>query len=219
MLTHAFLLNRLDELKQSVESSLPSEKKNQSFEQLEHLCEESKHVTCSRCNCTGLSVRVGNLGRCNLCSSFTNTVLKNCNFLPTWTDSSGQVHNNVPPQLDNLTIAEKMMIQLVSPFVPLKHIKNGVFGMTGHVCAFEQRVQDAATVLPNLPSDVNFIKVAKSISSEIGSEESQTKSFRVNKTRVIDALVWLKRHNPLYQHVTIDASRLEDIDNNEEVCK
>ena len=81
----------------------------------------------------------------------------------------------VPAELSGLTIAEKLLIQRVSPFVPLSHIKNGTFGLSGHVCAFEQSVDNLFNVLPRTESDVDFIKVVQRVRAEIGAENRAEK--------------------------------------------
>ena len=57
--------------------------------------------------------------------------------LPTWTERNS-VYYNLPKELKNLTIAEKMLIQRVSPLIPVIHLKNGVLGSRGHIVSFFQ---------------------------------------------------------------------------------
>jgi hypothetical protein len=44
--------------------------------------------------------------------------------LPTWKSKKGVVKYTIPPQLQHLTLAEKLLIQRVSPLIPMIHIKN-----------------------------------------------------------------------------------------------
>ena len=67
--------------------------------------------------------------------------------LPVWY-KDGVPQYRVPSVLSCLSDAEKMLIQKVSPFVPLHHIKNGLYGLTGHVCAFEQDIDGFISKLP-----------------------------------------------------------------------
>ena len=77
---------------------------------------------------------------------------------------------DVPMELYILTLAEKMLIQLVSPFVPLQHIKNGVMGLHGHVCAFEQSASGFLTELPRLKEDVSILRVMRDMKTELGKD-------------------------------------------------
>jgi Helitron helicase-like domain at N-terminus len=135
--------------------------------------------------------------------------------LPIWYDD-GQPQYHVPDCLLQLTHAEKMLIQRVSPFVPLHHLKNGTFGISGHVCAFEQDISSMANILPRLNKDVTVIKVLQEIQTEIGNTAaSTTRPFRVRRQNVLDALTWLKQYNKEYSDIVIDASRLDWIDGDE----
>jgi hypothetical protein len=55
---------------------------------------------------------------------------------------------HVPNELSGLREGEELLIQMVSPYVPFVHIKNGTLGIKGHVCSFPQRVQDLYTPFP-----------------------------------------------------------------------
>jgi hypothetical protein len=41
------------------------------------------------------------------------------------------------------------------------------------------------------------------------------KTFRVRRHNIYDALIWLKRHNPIYADVVIDESRLQELPEND----
>ena len=130
--------------------------------------------------------------------------------LPLWFDSSGVARHNVPEELSSLTLAEKLLIQKISPFVPLEHIRQGVMGLKGHVCCFEQDISNVCCELPRLPTDVSIIRVVREIQAEIGnSSTTSTKVYRVNKQRILAALHWLKRHNKEYKEISIVESNLD----------
>jgi hypothetical protein len=80
--------------------------------------------------------------------------------LPTWTEK-GEIMYHVPRKLSNLSIAEKLLIQLVSPLIPVIHIKNGILGSRGHIVSFFQDITSIATVLPRLPNEVTIVKVIR----------------------------------------------------------
>ena len=121
------------------------------------------------CRTVGLELKIGKNERCPSCKSNKNEndILED-NILPIWYDETGQANYKVPNKLQVFTLAEKMLKQLVSPFVPLVHIKNGTMGISGHVCAFEQNVTSFVDTLPRLNTDTTVIRVLKSIRTEIG---------------------------------------------------
>ena len=88
------------------------------------------HTVCPTCFSVGLNIDVGNAGKCSICETMDQNRLTDCDFLPTWTNENNEKQYHIPVELESLSIAEKLLIQLVSPLVPLKHIKNVVFGLS-----------------------------------------------------------------------------------------
>ena len=94
--------------------------------------------------------------------------------------------------------------------MPLHHIKNGVFGLTGHCCAFEQDVDGFVNRLPRKPHDSALIEVMKAVVGEIKDVSTTTaKMFRVQKRAIHDALVFLCEHHTDHSKVEIDMSALD----------
>ena len=149
-------------------------------------------------------------GRCYDCVKLKkmNYYIDN-NALPIWIDEAGVIQYDVPDCLSSLTIGEKMLIQLASPFIPLKHMKNGVMGMTGHVCAFEQDINEFSGKLPNLPDEVTVLQIHKVVQNEIGGKDGRDEHFLVRKEAVHRALQWLKKYNVEYKHVEIDMGNMD----------
>lgn len=174
-------------------------------------CEAVQHSRCICCRMVGINVKVSKKGKCTRCVSHKDEHYLEKKALPVWyKDGIPQYH--VPKELKVLTQAECMLIQRVSPFVALYHIKHGTFGLTGHTCAFEQNVDKFMNKLPRRMDDVVIIKVLKKVTAEIGSNpECVIKNFRVRKTEVFLALAWLKKYNNLYSDITIDMSVLDVI--------
>jgi hypothetical protein len=81
--------------------------------------------------------------------------------LPTWTNDQGRVMFEIPVELSSLTIAEKLLIQRVSPLIPVIHIKNGIMGSRGHIVSFFQDISSISKILPRLPSEISIIKVIR----------------------------------------------------------
>ena len=78
-----------------------------------------------------------------------------------------------------------MLIQRVSLFMPLHHLKNGTCGIQGHVCAFEQDVNEFAKWLPRSKEDTAILRVVKQIKTEVGSSKRSTrKAFKVRRANI-----------------------------------
>jgi hypothetical protein len=114
---------------------------------------------------------------CSDCKTHRNFDPIQENLLPVWFTTDEQPMYHVPNELSCLQEGEKLLIQMVSPYVPFVHIKNGTRGIKGHVCSFPQRVQDLYTTLPRLPSSATFVKMIRSFKGEEG--EFGVKSFFV----------------------------------------
>ena len=144
---------------------------------------------------------------CSRCSTQKNVQLftHQNKALPTWTERN-RVYYNLPKELKNLTIAEKMLIQRVSPLIPVIHLKNGILGSRGHIVSFFQDLSTICNIFPRLPSEVSIVRVIRKSTTKAGDDVS--KSFTVNRMRVLNALRWLKLHNPLYKDIEIDETRL-----------
>ena len=164
------------------------------------------------------------LSHCIICRQFRmemqtiNSICSRCNSqknkpmfshenkaLPTWTKNE-KVMYELPQELSHLTIAEKLLIQRVSPLVPVIHIKNGILGVRGHIVSFFQDISGIAKALPRLPSEVSMVKVIRDGKTRCGNQIK--KAFTVDRRRVVTALLWLKKHNILYKDIDIDESRL-----------
>ena len=183
--------------------------------EFERRCGEMKHHVCEECKSVRLCNELGVSRLCKKCCSSETGHLLQQNALPVWHDPSGVAHYEVPEVLRHLTIAEKMLIQLASVVVPFKHLKHGVLGLTGHVCCFEQDVNEFVKTLPRARHSTNCLQVIKDMTTEIGSNERRQQSFRVNRSKVPQALRWLKQHNALCHDIEIDESRLDWIDGEE----
>jgi citrate lyase alpha subunit len=104
-----------------------------------------------------------NNGVCTQCQSKKNEIYfaPNNKVLPTWRTKNNVIKYTLPSELQNLTIAEKLLIQCVSPLVPIIHIKNGVLGTRGHVVSFFQDISGICTELPKIPSEVTMVKIIR----------------------------------------------------------
>ena len=112
----------------------------------------------------------------------------------------------IPPQLSCLSMAEKLLIRRCANFVPSVHLKGGVFALKGHCVTFPQDITDMCDELPQRKETIlTFVR-------NIGNKNSDSVypvSLRVNKTKVIAALTWLKIHNPFYKNIKIKKDNLD----------
>lgn len=171
----------------------------------ENMCNIS-YNTCLICHQGRLNLAVKD-GICSRCESQRGnyTFCHDNKTLPTWMMGNAVMYS-IPPELKNLTLAEKLLIQRVSPLVPVIHIKNGSIGSRGHVVSFFQDISGICNELPKIPSEIQMVKVIRSGTTAAGENISNT--FTVNKHRVLTALKWLKKFNPLYSDITIKESNL-----------
>jgi hypothetical protein len=111
-----------------------------------------------------------------------------------------------PHELLRLSMAEKLLIRRCANFVPSIHLSNGTFALKGHCVTFPQDITDMCNELPlRKEAVVVFIRY-------IGNKDSSAvypKSLRVNRQNVLEALLWLKKHNPHYADITINESNLD----------
>ena len=137
-------------LESSLKPSLTPGEKVQVGLHFENLCGELKHSKCKCCLRVKIKSKVNDSGICSLCVKFGQTdYYETKQALPMWY-KGGMAQYHVPEELQDLTLAEKLLIQRASPFVPLRFIKNGIFGLSGHVCTFEQDVEGFVNRLPML---------------------------------------------------------------------
>jgi hypothetical protein len=91
-------------------------------------------------------------------------------------------------------------------FVPSVHLSNGTFALKGHCIKFPQDVTQMCNELPHRKEQVLVFICF------IGNKDTSAiypKSMQVNRQNVIDALLWLKKHNPHYSNVVINESNLD----------
>ena len=164
---------------------------------------------------TGIYVKQSRINKdlCTTCQASKPDKEEMERNLPIWYDKNNKVQYHLPKELKCLREGEKLLLQQVSPYVPLIHLKDGQIGSRGHVCSFVQNVTEVCDVLPRLPNDVQFVKVVKKYYKDGG--EIASKSFTIRKKVVLDALKWLKEYNLEYKDIEIKESNLDWIEDND----
>jgi len=113
---------------------------------------------------------------------------------------------DIPPELNELTIAEKLIIRRFCPFIPTVHLKPGTLGLKGHCICFPQDIDEVCNTLPQKKCQV--LKYVR----QIGNNETQEirwEMLRVNRDRVLRALRWLKIHHSGYKDIVINECHLD----------
>ena len=177
-----------------------------------------KHGRCDLClsvslTLTVITMRGTGLNRCKRCVAKKRTTSPE--WLPIWLNPDGVPQHHVPTELSALTEGEKLLIQQISPYIPMQHLHKGAYGSKGHVCSFPQSVDEVCTILPRLPENVNAISVVKHFKSKDDSPGSLV--FRIRKNKVLEALHWLKRYNKVYRDIEIHEGNLGWMGDKEEM--
>jgi hypothetical protein len=87
--------------------------------------------------------------------------------------------------------------------VPSIHLLNGTFALKGHCVTFPQDITEMCNEFP-LRKEAVVVCI-----HYIGNKDTSAvypKSLHVNKQNVLEALLWLKKHNPHYAYITINES-------------
>ena len=161
-------------------------------------------------NCREVSLNSGVNKEKNLCKKCRKKDAINYleqNLQPVYYDGMKNPIYNLPEEITGLRMAEVMLIQQASPYVPVQHINNGTFGLKGHVCMFSQDISEIVTVLPRLPCQVKMVRMVHTYKDSIGS--THNKIFTVRRKAVVSALKWLQKHNPLYRNIVIRLDNLQ----------
>jgi hypothetical protein len=136
-------------------------------------------------------------------------------WLPIWWNDENEMQFHVPVELSVLTEGEKLLIQQISPYIPMQHLQKGAYGSKGHVCSFPQAINEVCTVLPRLPANVNAISVVKHFKAK--DDEPSSMVFRIRKDCVLGALRWLKKYNKVYKDIEIQEENLNWMDGKKEM--
>ncbi len=130
-----------------------------------------------------------------------------------WMRRGKNPHFEIPQELKQLTVAERLLIRRCATFAPSVHLYNGTFALKGHCVTFPQDITQKCNELPHRKEQVLvFIRY-------IGNKDTSAvypKSMQVNWRNVTDTLLWLKKHNPHYSNVTINKSNLDWIKDKDE---
>jgi hypothetical protein len=156
-----------------------------------------QHGHCELCHSVSLSINPKMYKGKSMCQDCRGSKFRKdedqLSWLPVWYDDHDNVRYDLPVELQDLREGEKLLLQQLSPYIPLQHLQHGSYGSKGHVCCFPQRVDDICRSLPRQPNDVRVVRVVKHFRKKNGDTGSTT--FRIRRQKVMDALRWLKKYN------------------------
>ena len=184
----------------------------------EKTCQKIKHKHCHTCHRVSTNLKMSkDAHKCQDCKKrgYTQDDVISEGLLPVWFDINKTPQFHIPVELSCLRECEKMLIQMLNTHVPAHHIKFGVIGIKGHVCAFPQDISQVCTELPRLPSSCSVVRYIKETNSRVVGSTSVS-LFTVRREVIIRALWWLKQHHIGYKNITINESNLEWMDGESE---
>ena len=116
------------------------------------------------------------------------------------------VPSAVPEELQCLTNCEEMLISRALPIMNV-YTKPGLgyLGYKAHIVTLPNNIQKVADILPQCPKEIPIIVFT------FKGKSNTSRDFHVRREQVLNALLWLKENNPLYQCVTSDYSRVDSL--------
>ena len=109
--------------------------------------------------------------------------------------------SSVPDAVKGLSVVEQMLIARVNVVMRVVQLRacrgQGQLRYRGNIINIEQDVQEIATQLPHTPSSLSILLVRRQGASGYAD-------FRVRRSKVLNALIWLRSNNKWYQHIIID---------------
>ena len=121
-----------------------------------------------------------------------------------------------PPELEGLTYIEECVIALAHPIGAIIKLTSGgrsagieYRGSRGHFITFKQDPSQLLTILPSSPLDLYKHVTISWAGMSKPTPENLMAFCRIEKARVLRALVWLVQNNVLYRNITIDYELIE----------
>ena len=154
------------------------------------------------------------------CGNFINYECTRCK-----TDKKKQNYSNfsslndmdpkkMPRHLPKLSTIEEMLIAKAEPLMTIYRLTNGALGHKGHVCTVAQNLGEFCNEFPRKVADLSVVIVKKKVSDAAPTHAD----FKVNREKVQNWLKWLKENHRSYRNITIDASSLQDLPEEDNVA-
>ena len=128
---------------------------------------------------------------------------------PVWIDNNGDIKHELPPELIDLTLGEKMLVQKHAVLIPVIHIYKGRVGIRGNTVMFKKNIASVCETLPRKKVEIVYVKQTY---SEKTTNLVKTRFFKVRRSKILEALKWLKKYHRNYNDIEINEDNLNDID-------
>ncbi len=142
------------------------------------------------------------------------------NKLPCCSVRNGLQLGMTPHQLQDLTIAEKLIIPCFRPSICIVKFKEiagpgtSQKGVKGNTITFQQDVSTVTKKIQTLPHDVNTLcdnlKVVFTGSKRPSKKQLQN-VLQIRRSKVLGALQWLKKHHVLYRDINISTKNVNKL--------
>ena len=166
------------------------------------------------------------ISRANTCSSCASFLRRN--KTPPLSLANGMWVGDIPFVLRVLTLPERILVARYFPaayVVKLYPMKKGArswsvhglhSGLRGNVSTYHLNTDDIASmtdsqIMPPSSAILAAIIGVTFVGPKNLPQKTMPGFLRVNRVRVHDALLWLKRNNPIYENIVISPSRLEEL--------
>jgi len=123
-----------------------------------------------------------------------------------FTEANDMDPGDVPDELKRLSFVEEQLITQVHPLISVFKMKGLQYGYTGNVINFHQSVESFVEELPRKVSDLSSVLTVR-----FANEKVEARDFSVRGPKVFNALLWLKRNNPFYEHINISMDNVNSL--------
>lgn len=124
----------------------------------------------------------------------------------------------IPSELQGLTIPEEKLISLyrhnsciIKLQSPFHSMTTAQTALKGNCITFLQNLSSVATSLPLALDDLCETLKVIFVGSQPPKRLQLRRVLTVRKKKVMEALNWLKKYNPLYRDITIDLKNVEKL--------
>ena len=156
-------------------------------------------------------VEGNNVWLCTRCMAYLNK-----GKIPPMSVVNNMRVDEIPPELARLSVMEQRLISRVQAFMKLIVLPLGQRALAGQTINFPVDVSEVCNALPRPVNSDGIVLVkppdnrtALSVSASCNAPPTCT-CYPVNRNHVMEALAWLKHHNPLYHDVVIDMTTLPE---------
>ncbi|KAF7307266.1 ATP-dependent DNA helicase [Mycena indigotica] len=154
---------------------------------------------CSGCREEGFDVQLKTAMLCKRCDADHGEVKK-------WSTDNNTNPGPIPPELQNLTDLEEMLIARVKTVMQVRYTKGRQLCYKDHIVNLPQNITEIATKLPRLPEDVDIVIIRRD-----GVDLSQHVDYVVRREKVRKALEYKITHDKAYQDLELDEGALSQL--------